>query len=292
MLSTREILSKEDLVRSGMFQDYLAPRGLHEGMRISIWSGPGGIEDISLLRSFSMDPFGSRGVELAKALLPHLRRAATISRGLRSAEASSAASIAALDHVHQPILLLDAGGFLVHANLAALDLLRRADGLQVGQDGLVGATSDATAQLRAALRQATGRHGRADTGTVRLPRPSGRPSLAFNAMPLNRATEWGLLQQPMIMVFIADPSVRIQPGGHAAAMFGLTSAEAQLADQLLTGDDLARIAERNGRSVHTVRTHLSRLMAKPGTTRQSELVRLLLAIPSSPAAGPTITDLR
>ena len=97
-------------------------------------------------------------------------------------------------------------------------------------------------------------------------------------------------EQAIVMVFVADPSAGVfQPGVHVAAMFGLTPAEAALANELLSSDDLVRIAERSNRSVHTVRTHLARLMVKTGTTRQSEMVRTLLAFPSAGKAGLDVT---
>lgn len=290
VLSTREILSKQELIRTDMFDAYLNRRGLHEGMRLSTWSGAGGIEVISLLRPFSGGFFCGPELALAERLLPHLSRVAVLSRGVRASGGCTAATAAALDHMHQPVLLLGAAGSVLHANPAALDLLRRADGLQAGRDGLTGATPDATARLVAGLRKAAGAGGAPRASTVRLPRPSGKPSLALIAMPLSRATEWSLSEQAIVMVFVADPSAGVfQPGVHVAAMFGLTPAEAALANELLSGDDLVRIAERSNRSVHTVRTHLARLMSKTGTTRQSELVRMLLAFPSAGRAALDVT---
>ena len=66
-------------------------------------------------------------------------------------------------------------------------------------------------------------------------------------------------------------------------LFGLTQAESSLAADLLSGLDLREIAERRGRSVNTVRTHLASLMAKTDVNRQSELVRLLASLPGSEA---------
>jgi len=64
-----------------------------------------------------------------------------------------------------------------------------------------------------------------------------------------------------------------------AELFGLTSAEAALAADLLAGDELREIAARRGRGINTVRTHLSGLMAKTNVNRQSELIRLIGGLP-------------
>ena len=64
-----------------------------------------------------------------------------------------------------------------------------------------------------------------------------------------------------------------------ACLFGLTPGEAALVGDLLAGHELRDIAERSGRSVHTVRSLLGRLMAKTETHRQSDLIRLLSQLP-------------
>jgi DNA-binding CsgD family transcriptional regulator len=58
----------------------------------------------------------------------------------------------------------------------------------------------------------------------------------------------------------------------------MTRAEADFAMALMSGCSLADIANRGARSIHTVRTHLGKVMAKTQTRRQSELVRLLMGM--------------
>jgi DNA-binding CsgD family transcriptional regulator len=66
--------------------------------------------------------------------------------------------------------------------------------------------------------------------------------------------------------------------------FGLTPAEAALADDIIHGVTLEHCAEARGTSIHTVRNQLRALLAKTGTKRQSELVGLLapFAVPRQP----------
>lgn len=285
ILTTREILPKPKLVKSEMYADYLHPRGLHEGMRLAIWSGPHGIEDISLLRPWSMGAYTARERGLATALMPHLRRSAALSRRVAEVEATSLASTAALEQIRLPVLLLDMTGRIVLANRSALELLRQADGLAASAAGLSAATASATVRLQAALRETAGARGRRLSTTVRLPRPSGQPDLVFTAIPLNPGS--GIMPlQPAILAFISDPAAELgSKSERLSAFFGFTPAEAALAQALLKGENLASIAHRTNRSVNTVRTHLARLMAKTGTSRQSELL-LLLGRTSGQVAWP------
>jgi DNA-binding CsgD family transcriptional regulator len=58
--------------------------------------------------------------------------------------------------------------------------------------------------------------------------------------------------------------------------YGLTRAEAKFSVELLDGGGREGVAKRLGISSATARTHLSRIFAKTGTTRQAELVALIL----------------
>jgi DNA-binding CsgD family transcriptional regulator len=58
--------------------------------------------------------------------------------------------------------------------------------------------------------------------------------------------------------------------------YALTSAEADVALEILRGDGRKAVAARLGIAETTARTHLSRIFWKTGARRQAELVRLLL----------------
>jgi DNA-binding CsgD family transcriptional regulator len=79
------------------------------------------------------------------------------------------------------------------------------------------------------------------------------------------------------MIFVTDPeAVRTPETVFLQNQFGLTPAEAVLARELLNGDGIDAAAGRIGISVPTARTHLRRVLAKTGASRQAELVRLVL----------------
>ena len=70
-----------------------------------------------------------------------------------------------------------------------------------------------------------------------------------------------------------------------ANIFGLTAAEAGLAQELLSGDPLARVAGRLGVSENTIKTQLQSIYEKTGTHRQAQLVKLLMGLGSQEASG-------
>jgi DNA-binding CsgD family transcriptional regulator/PAS domain-containing protein len=285
VVTTRQMMPVEDLRASEMYNEYLAPRDLHEGLRLDIWAGEGWIEDISLLRPWSAGPYDDEEIRLAHALMPHLQRGSAIARRLRKAEHLASVGMAALEQLSAAFLVLDRSRNILHANHAARALLNRADGLSINLTGLAGATPQLTSRLRVALDAACGHSGMpAVSAAMRLPRPSGRSAFALVALPLRQECDivqsagWG--GAPAALVCVTDPNAEDKPPQEQLiALFGLTRAESALAGGLLAGLELREIAEQSGRSIHTLRSQLATLMAKTNTGRQTELVRLLSRLP-------------
>ena len=83
-----------------------------------------------------------------------------------------------------------------------------------------------------------------------------------------------------VILQITDPLARTRPDPAILAdAFDLTPSEAILAADLLGGLSVVEAAAKRGRSLATVRTHLAGVLAKTGTARQSDLVRLLSRLP-------------
>lgn len=286
VVATRDFLPKEELVRSEMYNEYLAPRGLHEGLRLAIWSGEGWVQDVSLLRPWSAGPYTRTERALAGALLPHLQRAAGVGRRLREASGPQAA-FAGLDAMRHPGFLLGATGRVIRFNRAAEALLAGNDGLSVQEAALTAATAGASARLDAAVASAAGWGGaRPRSAAVRLPRPSGLPPLLLDVMPVREQSGCGFLGGPAVLVLVAGAAAEAEAlAPRLVARFGLTRAEAGLAVELAAGRSVTEVAECRGRSVNTVRTQLARLMGKLEVRRQAELVRVVAAF----AAGPVRT---
>ena len=287
VVTTREMIPVDDLRRTDMYNDYLAPRGLHEGLRLDLWAGEGWIEDISFLRPWSAGAYTEAEIRLARVLLPHLQRAVAVARRLRSAEALAETGLAALDQVQTAMLLLDGRGRIVHGNVSGMALLAAADGLDANATGLRAATMEATNQLHSVLHAAAGRGGMPpQSGALRLPRTTGRPPLALIALPLRQDRTRPVFDTPgevAMLVCIVDPLTGVDiDQTQLVSLFGLTRSEAALAMELLSGQELQEIAARSGRSIHTLRTQLAKLMTKTETGRQAELMLLLAKLPRGP----------
>src|SRR5262249_31817085 len=118
------------------------------------------------------------------------------------------------------------------------------------------------------------------SGALRLRRPSGKPDLVFVAIPARSRSFGPGIGRASVVLQITDPPARamLDPAILIDA-FELTPSEATLAADLLCGLRVSEAAAKRGRSVATMRTHLASILAKTGTARQSDLVRLLSQLP-------------
>ncbi|HWB51017.1 MAG TPA: LuxR C-terminal-related transcriptional regulator [Stellaceae bacterium] len=236
---------------------------------------------MSLSRWRGSAEFDRRDIELAGLLLPHLRRALLLDRGLRRRGLDSGTACDVLDELSHGLIIIDRAGRVVYTNLAADRLLGAGDGLAIDKGRLCGATPMVTARLDAILARAAGDAELVPTsGAMPLPRPSGKPALALVAIPLRRELDWLGPRRAAVCICIADPAHRPQPpAARLSTLYGLTAAEADVARILAGGADVREISAQLQISYHTARTHIARIMEKTGTRRQAELVGLLAKLP-------------
>jgi DNA-binding CsgD family transcriptional regulator len=241
---------------------------------MTIWDGRARTRSITIARSWNTTAFGDKERSLTRTMIPHLQRAARVARHIQNANLLTMAAQSTLDALPHSAFLLAGDGRPIYANRGSGRLLREADGLIAGHEGLTAASSSATRALEALIGAAARDPGKG--GTLRLSRPSEKPPLAVVVIPIRRINDFFFFaDQPAAILCVSDPTDRetIDPAV-LTALFGLTRAEGTLASALLAGHELPAIAASSGRSIHTLRNLLARIMAKTETSRQSELVGL------------------
>jgi DNA-binding CsgD family transcriptional regulator len=88
---------------------------------------------------------------------------------------------------------------------------------------------------------------------------------------------WVLVEDGKILVSFNDDQMLKRRVAAAQGIYGLTAAQAQVAQLLAQGHDPSLAAEKLGVSINTVRTHLRRMFDRTGAHSQSALVGLLLS---------------
>ena len=268
VLPTWQMVPKRDVLKSEIYNEYLKPRALNEGLRLAIWSGEGWKQDISLLRPWSAGPFDMAEIGLGTMLLPHLQRAVLASRRLAGMKAACK-----LDALTQPAFLVDRHGQIIRLNAAADELIASSKPLGMTGNRLTAALKSDSERLAAAIASAATMSGvDPQASTLVL-----SPALSLTVIPVRGGTEWELPAPRAALVLVTETaSTRRLTVEDLVARFKLTRAESELTLDLMSGLALSDIAERGARSIHTVRSHLARVMTKTHTCRQTELIRLVM----------------
>lgn len=192
-------------------------------------------------------------------------------------ELARAGARTAMDAITTGIVVLDGYGRVLRANARAERLL--APNAQRTRTRRAGRTAPAGGRLRlpgAAIEAV--RTSPTTSGLVTLERP-GLSSVELLAVRLGDG-DHGRLADARTVLFVVDPSDAdgLEEADLEVA-FDLTPAEARLAARLVAGDTVQAAGRALGIRITTARTHLSRIFLKTGTTRQPELMRVLLAVP-------------
>ncbi len=240
-------------------------------------------------------PFNEESRDLHRLMLGQVARAIALSDRLHNTEQQLAATLAALDHLPTCIVMLAPGGEVNFANSAARRLLAEKDGLMLarseslrGTEGTLRATCcRAHVELKLRLGRATGKCP--DTSirtasTTCVPRSGGKPALILHLVPLSESSLLARAdRETAALACIIDPASQTRLAPEVCRqLFAFTPAETRLANNLLVAESLQEIAARTAVSQLTLRKQLQSLFGKTQTRRQSELVRLMASIATTP----------
>lgn len=171
------------------------------------------------------------------------------------------------------------------SNKLAAGIVEKADGLRLKRATLKASDPIESEQLEFFISCAASASSRGKFtplgGALNISRREMQQPLHVTVLPVPES-RWSMVAIPSALVFVCDPTAR--PKSRAAfmkMMYGLTPAESRLADLLLQGLEVREIADRLGITIETARFHLKRVLAKTGTRRQTELMRLMLSLPGT-----------
>lgn len=229
-----------------------------------------GFMSLGLHRAYGQRPFDEQEAHIVDGLTPHLRRLSDIRSRLSAADQRLSILKAALDEAPGALLVLTSDGRLRHANAKAELLLRTRSGLSL-QGGVVRPIDPIAApRFEEAVRAAATRTG--DQGdAMHLRRPNDK-RLRVLVAPLTGTVSGAL-------VLIDDPNERPSASIYIAKLYGLTPAEARLADLLADNHSPSEIAELRSVSMATVRSQISAIQQKTETRSLGDLLRTLGGFP-------------
>lgn len=285
-VASREIPAPA-LEASSYVKNCLKPQGIADVAHFFLISTPTHFSELVLFWQEEHGIMTAREMELGALLLPHLRRAVTISNvlGIRTIERTWMA--AALDALRQGVVLINERGGILHANRSAEHMLRNGGPIGVVGGALRARSSAASNELsRALVLAASDESTIGNTGTaICLTEPDVPPVFA-HVLPMGGGQLRPEMQPGAVAAVFVDPGPDGQSGADAlATAFGLTASETRVLASLVAGRTLSETAADLGIARTTARTHLTHIFLKTGVSRQADLMRLAMQAARSGPSG-------
>ena len=235
------------------------------------------------------DPVDAQGWSGARTgmiarLLPHVRHFLRVRHALVQAEALGLSLQELLGNERAGIVQLDRSARIVAANDLAVGYLRAGEGLFDEGGRLCAVVPQDHRRLWELLLRAIPPFSvPAAGGSMAVTRPNGLSPLAVHVSSVQKPATDFRSEGVAALVIIVDAhrQLRIDPGLVAAAL-GLTRTESEVAVMLARGMSVRDIAAATPRKEGTIRSHVKQIFAKQGLSRQTELVRLVLALAVAP----------
>ena len=273
-------MEKSRLTASEFYNDYMRANDTHSCMMIRLAAAAEEVVAITIGRPQRHGGFADEDLVAAKRLHPHLLRAFALGRELAASRAGRQELEAMLDDSRLGVIVADREGRVRRMNRRAEALVASDAGLRVS-GGRLSTISLVDAER---LRRLIGEAANADAehrcgGEMTLTWPRRRLPLSVSVSPMRSERVKVFGGDTEVMVTITDPDAEVTVSERRLVdLFGLTRAERRIALALLEGQAPKEIAATLGVSFFTVRGHLVRIFEKTGTSRQAELVRLLIRV--------------
>lgn len=258
-------------------KNFLRPRGVGWAAAAIIPVPNGDNLIFSFEREFALGPVPDEVMGRLEIIRPHLARAAVFAGRVGFQQARTLTETFKL--LGLPAATLNRNGSLVTANDVFQRLIPQIftdhrERLVLTHEGSDRLFAGALAKSNSADRQR-------NPLSMPIPAIGNHPAMALHVLPVRREANdvFGCASHIVVATPVdrtASPSAEVLQG-----LFDLTPAEAMVARAISRAKTIEEIAALQGVTVGTVRTHLKRVFAKTGTSRQIALAHLLagLALP-------------
>lgn len=218
-------------------------------------------------------------IDLAKRAMQrissHFQRAMRIHWHLENARAAANTAQITLDMFSCGVAWLSEKRTVLYRNEEMARILGMNDGVAASGDSLRLADPAAQRALSAAVERAAAGE---DTPML-VPRNSGFEPFRARVCPLPLKASALRLPGAAAILFVSEAARLAETATERAShIYQLTPAEARVLKLLMSGQDVKTMTDSLGTSEATIRTQLKSVMAKCGTTRQADLVRLVALI--------------
>jgi DNA-binding CsgD family transcriptional regulator len=275
-----KVLDEGAMQRSPFYAEFMASMDMRYFVSAIVHKTADEFAGFCVHRSARMGHIQRDGIATLRALVPHVRQAFEVARRLKRSGDARRQLERTLDWLADGVALIGADAAVVYANESLREIARHADGFRLKKSGIEFSDAEARqrfgAALAAVLRLRSGGVGQGGADFVAARSASAQPYLVSVRPLLAVPASTSISPHAAAIVFVRDPLA----GGTAATdtlreLFGLTEAEAALAQAVQSGVTLTEYARQRALSLNTVYTHLRRLREKTGCNRMPELIHRL-----------------
>lgn len=238
--------------------------------------------------SLSRRPLGQIELDFINRLIPHLKRVVMLQKHIYQYSAGALVGCSLINKLHQPIILLNLEGGVVHQNGAADELLRLTHIVQIKDQKLLFPEphhqefQENCAQLEQLFR--TGQLSASEQavdGCLKITDKGTQEAMyTFSSLMIPERAMGMFGTRPLIMLTLYHPSYTSAVDMQLlSTIFGLTPAECRVTLLLMEGYSVKEIAYKNQVQQDTVRTQVKAVFQKTATNRQADLLKLLSNLP-------------
>ena len=271
-----DLVDFEEYRRGRFYQEWLRPQGCADVANVVLERSQSPCPMLlTVIPGREMLDAGQRA--RMQSLVAHASRALLINRAIERKQQRAIALADVVDRLSAGVILLDAACNIVHSNPAAKTMLAAADVLRSVSGRLVARSSEANLALRDIFR---------DAGQVAMAAAAGRKISLIshggsyyiaNVIALPSLLRDGATERTSavgaLFVWKAELDGR-SCAGLIDRTFDLTPAELRVLQSIVEVGGVPETAIALGIAETTVKTHLHRVFAKTGVSRQADLVKL------------------
>ena len=284
-IATADLMPYDEFLKSRFYREWAEPQRLVDFVSITLEKTARKAAMFGVFRHARHGIVDETARRRMRLLSPHLRRAVLISKVVDFKRDEAEMFAETLDGLRAAVILVDAGGRIVHANAAGHALLSRGDVIKAVSGALSASSRQAGERLRDVFLAAAKGDEAIGKDGIALPliARSGERYVA-HALPLtsHARLEAGRAHCAVAAIFIHQarleaPSLPVA----IAEAYGLTMTELRVLFAIVEVGGAPEVADVLGIAASTVKTHLGRVYQKTGAGRQADLVKLVAGFSSS-----------
>ena len=272
--------TRDEILASNFYQQWALPQGICNGAAAMLCREGKWSTMMMMLRGEDHPEFTAQDVALFQQLAPHFNRAIQLRGRVLEMRDDIDDLRALIERFPLGVMVFDEYGRVGQANELALKIIEQHPSLQLVDKRLVLDNSEESRVLGMTLINAI----HASLGlkeysveSMHLQRAGDSLTLVINPFRVKESDR--MTGRALVMFysprFSARPSATI-----LAQLYRLTTAEANLCCELVSGATLEEVAAYQNKKKETLRSHLKSIFSKTGTSRQAELVAQILTSPA------------